>query len=161
MGVPEQACILLIDDNEDDIVLARRALAQAQILNPLYVLRDGEEAMAYLQGAGKYADRSEFPLPDLVLLDLKMPRMDGFELLHWVRHQPALRALRIVVLTSSEEIYDVNRAYGMGANSFLVKPFDFEDYVGLARTLGSFWFGYTLAPKLDQAAQQKGNTPHR
>ena len=141
MPLPDQAVILLIDDDENDIALARRALIQAKILNPLYVLRDGEQAMAYLEGTGKYRDRSEFPLPDLILLDLKMPRMDGFELLYWVRHQPYLKALRIVVLTSSEDVYDINRAYEMGANSFLMKPFDFDDYKGLARTLGSFWFG--------------------
>ena len=103
MAVPEQAVILLIDDDENDIVLAKKALAAAKIENPLYVVRDGEEAMAYLEGMGKYSDRAEFPLPDLILLDLKMPRLDGFELLSWIRKQPHLKALRVVMLTSSED----------------------------------------------------------
>lgn len=150
MGVPEQAIILLIDDDENDVVLAKRALHHAGINNPLYVVRDGEQAIAYLEGTGKYTDRHEFPLPDLILLDLKMPRMDGFELLYWVRKQPHLKALRVVVLTSSEDVYDINRAYEMGANSFLMKPFDFQDYTSMARTLGSFWFGYAQTPKLSR-----------
>src|SRR6266850_4379035 len=117
----DQAVILLAEDREDDIVLVRRAFAKAYVLNPLQIVRDGEELVAYLKGEGKYANRAEYPLPDLLLLDLKMPRMDGFQVLEWIRQQPGLSNLRVVVLTSSENMRDVNRAYQLGANSFMVK----------------------------------------
>src|SRR5258705_12172576 len=116
----EHAVILLAEDREDDILLVQRAFAKGEIANPLFVVRDGDEAICYLSGIGKYGNRAEYPLPDLLLLDLKMPRTDGFEVLRWVRQQPGLSALRIVVLTSSENIRDVNQAYRLGANSFLV-----------------------------------------
>src|SRR5438105_2858307 len=118
----EYAVILVAEDREDDIILIRRAFARARVVNPIHVVRDGEEALAYLKGEGKYGNRREYPLPELLLLDLKMPRMDGFEVLRWVRSQPDLRLLRVVVLTSSEDVRDVNLAYQLGANSFLVKP---------------------------------------
>jgi len=115
MPMPENCVILVVEDREDDEILIREAFERAGLKNPLFVVRDGEEAQAYLQGFGKYRDRDEFPLPALMLLDLKMPKVDGFEVLSWIRKQPALRALRVVVLTSSEDIYDVNKAYEMGA----------------------------------------------
>src|SRR5437879_6114874 len=118
----EYALILIAEDREDDIFVIRRAFEKAHLLNPLQVVRDGEEAIAYLKGEGKFANRGEYPLPELLLLDLKMPRIDGFEVLRWIRQQPGLNALRVVVLTSSEDIRDVNQAYRLGANSFLVKP---------------------------------------
>src|SRR3954469_19027403 len=117
----EEMIILLAEDRQDDVLLVRRALSRAGIKNPLVVVGDGEELIEYLSGSGKYANRFEYPAPDLLLLDLKMPKLDGFEALAWVRSQPALRVLPIIVLTTSEHIYDVNRAYELGANSFLVK----------------------------------------
>src|SRR5256714_10398929 len=116
--------ILLAEDLEDDILLIRRAFTAAKITTPLFVVRDGDEATAYLSGTGKYANRAEFPLPNLILLDLKMPRLDGFDFLEWLRQQPQLKAIPVIVLTSSEDIADVNRAYALGANSFLVKPLE-------------------------------------
>ena len=102
-------------------------------------MRDGEEALSYLDGTGKYSNRDEYPLPDIMLLDLKMPRMDGFEALSEIRRRSELKTLRIIVLTSSEEVYDVNKAYDLGANSFLVKPHDFENFTTMMRTLAAFW----------------------
>src|SRR5215471_9754217 len=122
----DRSVIMVVEDNEDDIVLIRRAFERAYVINPLQVVRNGEEAIAYLKGIGKYANRPEYPLPDLVLLDLKMPGLDGFDVLRWIREQPGLQSLRVVVLTSSEQMRDVNLAYQLGANSFLVKPADFE-----------------------------------
>src|SRR5882762_10353741 len=113
--MPDHAVILIAEDSEDDIVLIRRAFEKAKVLNPLHFVRDGAEAMAYLKGEGKYANRAEFPLPELLLLDLKMPRVDGFDVLRWIRQQPGLSTLRVVVLTSSEDIRDVNVAYRLGA----------------------------------------------
>ena len=122
----EQALFLLIEDTENDVLLIRRAFAQAKILNPLQVVNSAEEAIAYLRAQGRYSSRAEFPLQALILLDLKLPGMDGFEFLRWIRQQPGLETTRIVVLTSSDLTHDVNLAYQLGANSFLVKPVDFD-----------------------------------
>ena len=114
---------------------------RANIENPILVVRDGDEALFYLRGEGKYANRAEYPLPCLLLLDLKMPRVSGFDVLAWVRRQPSLASLRVVVLTASEQIRDVNRAYQMGADSFLVKPVDYEQLVQLITTVHGYWIG--------------------
>jgi CheY-like chemotaxis protein len=154
--MPDQAVILLAEDREDDILLIRKAFAKAYIQNPVHVVRDGEEAVAYLQGEGKYSNRAEYPLPDLLLLDLKMPLMDGFEVLKWIREQPGLRALRIVVLTSSDHIRDVNLAYQLGANSFLVKPFDFENFVEMSKFLQGYWLNLSKAPETVRPPRKNG-----
>jgi len=125
--VPETRPILLVEDREDDVFLVRRAFEKAYLLNPLQVVRNGEEAVAYLKGEGTYANRAGYPLPSLILLDLKLPGMDGFDVLRWIRQEPNFGSLPVIVLTSSEQIRDVNRAYQLGANSFLVKPTDFQN----------------------------------
>ena len=142
----DQSVILLAEDREDDILLIRRSFTKAFITNPLLVVRDGEEVVSYLEGEGKYSNRDEFPLPDLLLLDLKMPVKDGFEVIKWLRKHPTLKTLPVVVLTSSQDIRDVNTAYQLGANSFLVKPMDFEDYTSLSRTVAGFWLERSEAP---------------
>ena len=142
--------ILLAEDNEDHVALVQRAFKQAGLLNPLYVVNDGVEAIAYLSGDGKYENRNEYPLPSLLLLDLKMPHKNGFEVLDWIRHAPGLSGLRVVVLTSSEEIRDVNRAYELGANSFLVKPVDFRDFVQLTVAIKGYWIWLSRAPELER-----------
>jgi CheY-like chemotaxis protein len=151
----EQAVILLAEDREDDIILIKRAFAKGELRNPLFVVRDGEEAISYLSGTGKYSNRAEYPLPDLLLLDLKMPRVDGFEVLKWVRQQPGFSALRVVVLTASDQIRDVNTAYRLGANSFLVKPTDFENVVEMAKTLRSYWLQMSKAPDISRVPQTR------
>ena len=135
----ETSIILVAEDRADDIELIKKALTRARISNPVYFVRDGEETMAYLSGARHYANREEYPFPDLLLLDLKMPRVSGFEVLSWIRQQPRLCTLRVVVLTASEDIRDVNMAYKLGANSFLVKPLDFEDFVELSEFINAYW----------------------
>ena len=137
--MPDQMVILLVEDREDDILLVRRAFAAASLNPPFHVVRNGEECLDYLNGAGKYSNRREYPLPDLILLDLKMPKMTGIEVLRWIRSHPDLKALRVVVLTSSQDIRDVNQAYESGANSFLVKPLEFENYPAMMQTLTAFW----------------------
>jgi len=137
--VSETATILLVEDRDDDIFLTERALIRACVTNPLRVVKSGDEAVAYLSGHGRYSNRSDYPLPSLILLDLKMPGMDGFDLLKWIREQPATRNVIVVVLTSSDRIRDVNQAYALGANSFLVKPLDFEKYIGLGKFLREHW----------------------
>ena len=143
----EHAVILLAEDEEDYVLLIQRAFAQAKIPNPLHVVWNGQEAISYLKGDGKYSNREEYPLPDLFLLDLKMPRVNGFEVLKWVREQPGLAPLRVLVLTSSDQIRDVNEAYKLGANSFLVKPMDFQDFAQLSRLIQEFWLKASKAPE--------------
>ena len=143
----DHALILLVEDREDDIFLVQRAFQKAGIKNPLQITRDGHEAMAYLSGEHQYANRSEYPLPDLILLDLKMPGMDGFEVLTWIRQQPGIRGIPVVVLTSSDQIRDVNRAYALGANSFLVKPLEFENYRELSRLIEDYWLKALKIPE--------------
>jgi CheY-like chemotaxis protein len=137
--VADTSVILIVEDREDDILLIRRALEQARVPNPIQVVRSGAEAIAYLSGEGKYINRAEYPLPAFVLLDLKMPGMDGFEVLTWIRQQDELRGLPVVVLTSSDEMSDVNRAYKLGANSFFVKELDFQGTIDFTRLLQSYW----------------------
>jgi CheY-like chemotaxis protein len=134
-GIP---AVLLAEDSENDVLMFRRAARRAKFSQPLHVVTTGEEVVAYLNGDGEFSDRARYPLPGLVLLDLKMPRMDGFEVLEWVRRQPQFAALQVVVLSSSDEIRDINRAYQLGANSFLVKPLSFDEFVGMLEALRSY-----------------------
>ena len=157
--MPEHAVILLAEDEEDYVLLIRHAFSQAKIPNPIHVVWNGQEAISYLKGEGKYSNRDEYPLPDLFLLDIKMPRMNGFEVLKWVRSQPGLAALRILVLTSSEDFRDVNEAYLLGANSFLVKPLDFQDFTSLSRLINDFWLHASKAPEVFRTPRSKENGP--
>src|SRR5258707_7659509 len=125
--MPDGPIVLLAEDSEDDVIILRKAMAKALLDFPLFVAKDGEEAIAYLKGTGKFGDRSQFPMPDLLLLDLVMPLINGFEVLEWIREQPLLGSLPVVVLTSSETIHDIKLANQLGAHSFLVKPLDFKD----------------------------------
>lgn len=135
----EQAPILLVEDNPVDILLLRRAVGKAQITNPLQVVSDGEHAVKYLAGEDVYTDRQRYPLPTLVLLDLKLPRRGGLDVLAWLRQQPGLRRVPVVVLTSSNEMSDVLRAYDLGANSYLVKPGAPEALIQLVEQLKCYW----------------------
>jgi CheY-like chemotaxis protein len=144
--VSESGLILVAEDNEVDVIGLRRAFDKAKLANPLYVVPDGAEAIDYLSGEGKYADRAQYPLPDLLLLDLKMPNKNGLEVLEWIRHQPTLSSLRVVVLTASDQARDVNRAYQLGANSFVVKPVNFEQFNLVVQALKGYWT--SKAPEL-------------
>jgi CheY-like chemotaxis protein len=125
--------ILLVDDSEDDTYIFQRAWQTAGIANPLSVVGDGDQAIAYLRGTEPFNDRRQHGFPLIVLLDLNMPRKNGFEFLEWVRQQPALRFLMVDVLTSSMRPQDVERALDLGANSFFVKPGKIDDLVALLR----------------------------
>jgi len=154
--MPEQSVILLVEDRDDDVVLIRRAFEKAGLNNPLQVTRDGSEAIAYLSGEDKFANREEFRLPWLVLLDLKMPRVSGFEVLRWIRAQSSLSRMIVLVLTSSEYIKDVDQAYKLGANSFLVKPLDFENAVQMGELIRRYWIGFNRFPETSRPSQTPG-----
>lgn len=153
MTAPIQAVILLAEDNDDDVLTLREALRRARLEIALQVVEDGEEAIAYLRGVGKFANRAEYPLPDLFLLDLKMPRRDGFEVLAWLRQQPSLAPLRTIVLTTSESISDVDRAYALGANSFLTKPMDLLDFGNTLESTFNYWLKTTRAPQVNRPGE--------
>jgi CheY-like chemotaxis protein len=156
-----QAAFLLVEDNEDDILLFKRAFSTSNVANPLQVVKNGHEALCYLEGSGRYRNRNEFPLPSLVLLDLKLPGIDGFEVLSWIRQHPSLRTLRVIVLTSSDEIRDVNRAYQLGANSFLVKPMALEDLNRLTQAISGYWIWFDKAPETSVASEMPGGSRHQ
>ncbi|UCF70648.1 MAG: response regulator [candidate division WOR-3 bacterium] len=128
--------ILLVEDDHNDVLLIKRAFQKVNIANPIVVLNDGEQAITYLAGREPYVGRV---LPMLVLLDLKLPRKSGHEVLEWLRQQPTLKRLPVVVLTASSESSDINRAYDLGANSYLVKPVTFDALVEMVRTLNLYW----------------------
>jgi CheY-like chemotaxis protein len=134
--------ILLVEDNEDDVFLMQRALKGARVINPLFVVEDGQEAVDYLGGAGKFGDRETYPLPAIVFLDLKLPLISGHDVLAWVRRQKELESLVVIVLTSSNEASDLSRCYALGANSYLVKPPTPEQLEDLANAFRWYWLEY-------------------
>lgn len=131
--------ILLVEDNEDDAFFMQNALREAGIANPLKVIEDGRRAVEYLAGNGEYADRTAYPLPMIVFLDLKLPYKSGHEVLEWIRQQPQFAKLIVIVLTSSSEPVDLNRAYRAGANSYVVKPPTPEELTTLANSFSLWW----------------------
>jgi CheY-like chemotaxis protein len=134
--------LLLVEDNEDDVFLMKRALKGARVVNPLFVVEDGQEAVDYLGGAGKFADRGKYPLPAVVFLDLKLPFISGHDVLAWIRRQKELEALVVIVLTSSNEASDLTRCYALGANSYVVKPPTPEQLEELAKAFKWYWLEY-------------------
>jgi len=140
--------ILLAEDNETDALLLKRAFEKAEVDTELTVVRDGQEAVFYLRGENEFADRQEHPFPVLLLLDLKMPLMDGFDVLSWLKGQPGLKRLLVVVLTSSNLQADIDRAYDLGANSYLVKPTGFENLIDLTKRLEAYWLEANQTPGL-------------
>ena len=131
-----QFSVLLVEDDLNDIFLVKRAFKKARLQNPLNVVTDGQEAIHYLRGLGKYADRETYPLPTLIVMDIKMPRKTGFEVLEWVKGQGRpLRRIPIVIVSSSDNPSDINQAYELGANAYMVKPMDFRAVEHLSFTL--------------------------
>jgi CheY-like chemotaxis protein len=131
--------ILLVEDNPDDEALTLRALKKSNIANKIVVVRDGAEALDYLFGTGAYAGRDTLDLPQVTLLDLKLPKVDGLEVLHRLRADPRTRMLPVVILTSSKEEQDLINAYSIGANSYVRKPVDFNQFVEAIGQLGLYW----------------------
>jgi CheY-like chemotaxis protein len=140
--------ILLVEDDPNDVLLLQRACRKANLGNPVHVARDGEEAVAYLAGTGPYADRTRYPYPVIVLLDLKLPRKSGHEVLQWLRGQEGLRRTPVVVLTSSRESEDLDRAYDLGANSYLVKPVSADALCEMVQGLQLYWLILNEQPQV-------------
>lgn len=131
--------VLCAEDEESDAIILKRAFKIANVLNPLTVVKDGQEAVDYLCGSGPYGDRNEHPLPGLVLLDLKMPRMSGFDVLRWIVTRPDLGNIPIVILSSSSSEADMRKAREMGALEYLVKPNGLHEYVKVIQSWHSRW----------------------
>jgi CheY-like chemotaxis protein len=139
----DKSSILIAEDDINDVFLLKSAFQAAAPHMKVNVVGDGEELVSYLESK-LYS--GENPIPAFVLLDLKMPRMDGFEALQWIRNQPAFRRLLVVAFSSSGESSQINRAYDLGANSYLIKPFEYKELVDLVRKLVSYWLDTNLAP---------------
>ena len=149
--------ILIAEDDADARFMLRRAFDQLGLDTPLQFVRDGEQAMAYLAGEGIFANRGEYPVPDLLLLDLKMPRKSGFDVLEWLQKQPTLSALRTVVLTTSEDIYEINRAYRSGASSFLTKPINFSEFRDTIHAIYRYWIDMNRTPDVSRPGSAGGS----
>ena len=144
----EDFVILLAEDDVNDAWLVERALFRAGILNPVMVVRDGQEAIDYLKGKGPFADRTHFPLPTLALLDIKMPKKNGLEVLGWVRRNGGggLKLLPVIIMSSSSIQQDIDRAYQLGVNAYLVKPTAFDELVGTLKATTEFWKDFVAHP---------------
>lgn len=140
------AHILLVEDNQMDVELTLDAFREARLSNAIHVTRNGGEALDYLFGRGKYSDPESHPLPDLVLLDLKMPGIDGFEVLRQIKSTAGLKRLPVIILTSSKEEGDRTMSYDIGANSYLVKPISFEGFLAVVRSIGDYWLTLNMGP---------------
>jgi len=142
----ENKMILLVEDNPDDEALTLRALKKSNIMNKVVVARDGAEALDFLFCTGTYADRDPNNKPQVILLDLKLPKVDGLEVLRHIRADERTRLLPVVILTSSKEEQDMIKGYSLGANSYVRKPVDFNQFVESVRQLGLYWLILNEAP---------------
>jgi CheY-like chemotaxis protein len=137
--------ILLVEDDENDVFFLQHALKSAGVISPVQIVHDGQAAIDYLQGAGKFGDRAAFPLPGLILLDLKLPFVMGLDVLRWIRQQPGLVPI-VVILSSSREERDVAAAYLRGANAYLVKPGEPSKLQGMMKAVNDFWLVQNTPP---------------
>jgi CheY-like chemotaxis protein len=142
--------VLLVEDDLNDIFIVKRAFKMADIPTPLQVVTDGQEAIGYLRGEGKYQDRDAFPLPKLIVMDIRMPRRTGFEVLEWVKNgSRLLRRIPVVIVSSSQNPSDINRAYELGANAYMIKPMNFREVEHLFETITHYWGLECAKPELE------------
>lgn len=142
--------ILLAEDDENDVLILKRALKKAEISNPIHVVSNGEEVIAYLRAEGKYSNRQQFPFPRFLITDLKMPKMSGMEVLKWLNAHPECSVIPVIVLTSSKEEKDIVEAFRLGANSYMVKPANFDDWLQMVKTTFEFWCRWSEKPKMPE-----------
>ena len=138
--------ILLVEDEENDAMLVKMAFKKNGILNPVQWVKDGLDAIAYLNGEGDYANRSLYPFPEVLILDLKMPRMSGLELLAWIREHPEYRVIPTIIMSSSRLEADVEKAYNLGANAYMIKPSSFEELARIVKLAHEYWAA-SIKPK--------------
>jgi CheY-like chemotaxis protein len=138
---PMPKVILIADDSENDVIAIRETLKDAGVINPIITVEDGRGVVAYLKGEGEYVDRKKFPLPSILLLDLKMPRMGGFRVMEWLSEHQKMRDILVIVLSGQDrgELENVRRAYRLGARSFLVKPCHVQEIHNLIRAYSTYW----------------------
>lgn len=141
-----QVKILHVEDDPNDALLFQHACHKADVGFDLRSVNDGDQAMAYLRGVESFCDREKHPFPQLILLDLKMPRLSGFDVLAWLRKEEPFKNVPVIILTSSNHESDIKRAYELGANSYLVKPVGFDALVEVARTIYSYWLHISEIP---------------
>ena len=139
--------VLIVEDTEDDVFFLRRAMKEADINNPLQIVADGQQAIDYLDGKGVYADREKYPIPFLVLLDLKLPYVMGLDVLKWIRERPQFEKMLVVVLTSSQQDSDIEATYRLGGNFFLIKPPNRSKLLELVKNLGNGWPPFKEKPE--------------
>jgi CheY-like chemotaxis protein len=148
----DRPTLLVVEDNDDDIFFIERIFRQLEARCDLKFVHDGLEALEYLAGKGNYADRSKFPLPTIILMDLKMPRMNGFEVLEWMQKQPEIKLIPTIVVTSSTLQEDVTRAYRLGANAVMNKPVDKDSLLQMLKTFHIYWTDYVEMPEVKPVA---------
>ncbi len=139
MKNPNEVEILIVEDNPNDAEMALRALKENNLTNRVLVVKDGEEALNFIFAKGVYADRKKMRQPRIILLDLKLPKVDGLEVLKVIKENPETKIIPVIVLTSSKEESDMIRSYQLGVNSYIVKPVDFDKFVDAVRDLGLYW----------------------
>ena len=152
--------ILLVEDEPNDVFFMQQAMKKAGVVNPIHVASDGRQAIDYFSGAGKFANRAEFPLPCLVLLDLKLPYVMGLDVLKWIRQQPELPAI-VLILSSSKDQEDIATAYRLGANGYLVKPPDLGKLLDMTKSIKDFWLTQNTPPPESHEEEVAADRTHR
>ena len=142
--------ILLVEDNPDHVLIIKRGLAANNVINEVKVAKDGQEAMDYLLHQGEYADPAKAPRPGLILLDIKLPKLDGFEVLQRIKQDPALKSIPVIIVTSSDQEVDITKGYLEGANSYVSKPMQFSEFIEKVRKLELYWILVNKLPSLQE-----------
>ncbi len=140
--------ILLIEDNENDVILVKRAFKKLNIPNPLIIFNDGEEAIIFFDKYIKLESNISYSMPILILLDLKLPKRSGFEILEYIKNKNIIKRIPVIILTSSSDSSDINKAYDLGANSYLTKPFSFEELLNMFNLLSIYWLKFNYKPEV-------------
>jgi CheY-like chemotaxis protein len=142
--------VLVVEDSED-VFLLRHAFKRAKITNPLHISGTGEDAIAYLAGTAPYGDWHKFPMASIVLLDLKLPGLSGFDVLGWIRQHPGMKGLPVIMLTTSDLKQEINKAYELGANAFLTKPVDLDKLIEMMKVFKAHWLEFAQAPEISRS----------